>query len=203
VKQIVLLLTLPSIVVKNAERPSWQSRTTVEPPEHDSVAVDNSALKVGTGDADRVIVSGGMSVEVLETRLWVIELLLLVTVGCNRVGMNVDDTAVEFAAAGDVCNAFEESNVVVVEFEYGADSGFEVDGTTFVVLDVLSFSQRLDVEFRIKVVGLDVADAVLGGTGIELAREALRAPDQVFASEELLIDQLPGPSDFSPVAVPV
>ena len=156
-----------------------------------------------TGDAD----TSSPSLEALNTRLWVVELLLLVTVGCTSVGTNADDSTMELATAVDVCNAFEESNIVVVEFDDRADSfGFEVDGSMLVVLDVLTFPETLDVKSPLKVVGLDVADAVLNETGIVLAREALGAPEKVSESEELLarlVDQLSGPPEVLPLLVSV
>jgi hypothetical protein len=87
-----------------------------------------------TGDADISITS----LEALETRLWLVELLLLVTMGCTDVEMNAGGSVVESATAADVCTAFEEENVVVVECGDGIDSlDFEVAGIAVVVLDVL------------------------------------------------------------------
>jgi hypothetical protein len=171
-----------------------------------SVELDSTFDRVRlatTGDAD----TSSPSLEVLNTRLWVVELLLLVTVGCTSVGTNPDDSTVELATAADVRNDFEESNIVVVEFDDRADSfGFEVDGSKPVVTDVLPFPERLEVKPPVKVVGLDVADPVFDETGTVLAREALGAPEKVSESEEplaRLVDQPLGPPEVSPVVVNV
>jgi hypothetical protein len=84
-----------------------------------------------TGDVD----TNNPSLEALDTRLWVVELLLLATVGCTSVGMNAGDSVLEFAVAVNVCTAFEESKVVVAEFCDEADSlDFEVTEVALVIL---------------------------------------------------------------------
>jgi hypothetical protein len=154
-----------------------------------------------TGDSD----TSSLSLEALETWLWVATLLLIVMLGCTSVGTNADDSTVEFATAADVCGAFEESNIVVVEFDDRADSfAFEVDRATLAVLGKLLFPETFDVMPRVKVVVLDAVDAMIKGTRIEFAGEVLGAPDKVSESEGLsarLFDQLSGPLKISPVAV--
>jgi hypothetical protein len=70
----------------------------------------------------------------------------------------------------------------------------------------LTFPETIDVKSLVKVVELDVADAVFDETGIVLTREALGAPEKVSESEELLarlVDQPSGPPEVSPLLVSV
>ena len=76
--------------------------------------------------------------------------------GCTGVGMDSDNGALELVTVLDVGTACVESNVVMSEFNDVIDSfGFEVNGTTLVVLDVLPFPETFEVELRVKLAQLD------------------------------------------------
>ncbi|KAM0696840.1 hypothetical protein Q7P36_002911 [Cladosporium allicinum] len=111
----------------------------------------------------------------LATRLCIVELLLLVMLGCITIEMDVDSGAVEFVTTADVCPASEETNVVVFEAGDGVKSvGLEVEGTKFVAFELLPFPETLDLKVIAKEPELDPVDAIaeFDETEIGLGREA-------------------------------
>jgi hypothetical protein len=150
---------------------------------------------VGDGDGNSPVL------ESFGTKLRVIELLLPVVVGCTGIGMGLEGSALEFFTVGDVSTAFKDSDVGAFDLNDAADTtGFEDDGTTLIVIDVMPFTETVDVKFIVRELSSDLADVVFDDTRTETVGEAPEVLEKVSDREELLtrlVNKLPGPLEVS------